>query len=68
MAYFFYIQIYLQDVNTHTSVPDSIKMFLVNQFTCRTLAVRGVRVLPRQVMAGTAVKNRHKRKNCSRRV
>jgi hypothetical protein len=54
---FFYIKIYLQDVNTYTSVPGSIKLFLVNQFTCRTLAVRGVTVLPRQVMtAGTAVK------------
>jgi hypothetical protein len=31
----------LQDVNTHTSVPDITKLFLVNQFTCRTLAVRG---------------------------
>jgi hypothetical protein len=35
------VKIYLQDVNTHTSVPDSTKLFLVNQFTCRTLAVRG---------------------------
>jgi hypothetical protein len=40
-AAFFFIKIYLQDVNKYTSVPDSIKLFLVNQFTCRTLAVRG---------------------------
>jgi hypothetical protein len=53
---FFLIKIYLQDVNTYTSVPDSIKLFLVNQFTCRPFAVRGVTVLPRQVMRGTAVK------------
>jgi hypothetical protein len=33
-----------------------MKLFLVNQFTCRTLAVRGVTVLPRQVKAGTEVK------------
>jgi hypothetical protein len=37
----FYKIFYLQDVNTYTSVSDSIKLFLVNQFTCRTLAVRG---------------------------
>jgi hypothetical protein len=37
----FFVNIYLQDVNTHTSVPDSTKLFLDNQFTCRTLAVRG---------------------------
>jgi hypothetical protein len=59
----FFIKIYLQDVNKYTSVPDSIKLFLVNQCTCRTLAVRGVTVLPRQVMVGTAVKKWHKRKN-----
>jgi hypothetical protein len=60
--YFFFIKNYLQDVTTHTSVPDSIKLFLINQFTCRTLAVRGVTVLTRQVMGGTAVKKWHKRK------
>jgi hypothetical protein len=48
-VYFFFIKIYLQDVNTYISVPESIKLFLANQFTCRTLAVRGVTVLPRQV-------------------
>jgi hypothetical protein len=37
----FFCKNYLQDVNTHTSVPDSTKLFLVNQFTCRILAVRG---------------------------
>jgi hypothetical protein len=52
--------IYLQYVNTHTSVPDSTKLFMSNQFTCRTLAVRGVTVLPGQVMGGTAVKKWHK--------
>jgi hypothetical protein len=56
---FLLIKIYLQDVNTYTSVPDSIKLFLVNQLTCRTLAVRGVTVLPRQVIGGTAVKSSH---------
>jgi hypothetical protein len=40
-SYFIFIKIYLQDVNTHTSVPDNIKLFLVNQFICRTLAERG---------------------------
>jgi hypothetical protein len=63
---FFFVKIYLQDVNTHTSAPDSRKLFLVNQFTCRTLAVRGghgATSLPRQVMGGTAVKKWHKRKN-----
>jgi hypothetical protein len=59
---FFFVKIYLQDVNTHTSVPDITKLFLVNQFTCRTLAVRRVTVLPGQVMGGTAVKKWHKRK------
>jgi hypothetical protein len=62
---FFFVKIYLQDVNTHTSVLDSTKLFLVSQFTCRTLAVRGVTVLPRQVMGGTAVKIWHKRINTS---
>jgi hypothetical protein len=38
---FFFVKIYLQDVNTHTSVQDITKLFLVNQFTCITLAVRG---------------------------
>jgi hypothetical protein len=59
---FFLFNFYLQDVNTYTSVPDSTKLFLVNQFTCRTLAVRGVTVLSRRVMGGTAVKKWHKRK------
>jgi hypothetical protein len=36
-----FAKIYLQAVNTHTAVPDSTKLFLVNQFTCRTLAERG---------------------------
>jgi hypothetical protein len=40
---FFFINIYLQDVNTYTSVPDSIQLFLVNQFSCITLAVRVAR-------------------------
>jgi hypothetical protein len=31
----------LQDVNTHASVQDITELFLVNQFTCITLAVRG---------------------------
>jgi hypothetical protein len=39
--FFLFVKIYLQDVNIHTSVPDSTKLFLVNQFTCKTLAVRG---------------------------
>jgi hypothetical protein len=41
--FFFFFLIYLQDVNTHTSVQDITKLFLVNQFTCITLAVRGGR-------------------------
>jgi hypothetical protein len=52
----FYKNLFATDLNTHTSVPDSTKLFLVNQFTCRTLAVRGVTVLPGQVTSGTAVK------------
>jgi hypothetical protein len=40
-VFFFFVKIYLQDVNTYTSVPDSTKLFLVNQFTCRTLAEQG---------------------------
>jgi hypothetical protein len=38
---FFLKKNYFQHVNTYTSVPDSMKLSLVNQFTCRTLAVRG---------------------------
>jgi hypothetical protein len=63
LLFFFFVKIYLQYVNTHTSVSDSTKLFLVNQFTCRTLAVRGVTVPPGQVMGSTAVKKWHKRKN-----
>jgi hypothetical protein len=59
----FFIKNYLQDVNTHTSVPDSIKIVPGQPISCSTLAVRGVTVLPRQVMGGTAVKKWHKRKN-----
>jgi hypothetical protein len=33
--------IYLQDVNTHTSVPDSTKIVPGQPIFCRTLAVRG---------------------------
>jgi hypothetical protein len=41
---FFFIKIDLQDVNTHTSVPGSIKLFLVNQFFLRnTRCARGSR-------------------------
>jgi hypothetical protein len=60
---FFCVKISLQDVNTHTSVPDSTKLFPVNQFPAEHCAVRGVTVLPGQVMGGTAVKKWHKRKN-----
>jgi hypothetical protein len=33
-CFFFSVKIYLQDVNTHTSVQDITKLFLANQFTC----------------------------------
>jgi hypothetical protein len=39
--YFFFVKIYLQDVNTHTSVPDSTKLVPGQPISCRTLAVRG---------------------------
>jgi hypothetical protein len=57
---FFFVKIYLQYVNTHTSVPDSTKIVPGQPISHRTLAVRGVTVLPRQVMGGTAVKKWHK--------
>jgi hypothetical protein len=61
--FFFCVKIYFQDVNTHTSVPDSTKIVPCQPISCRTLAVRGVTMLPGQVMGGTAVKKWHKRKN-----
>jgi hypothetical protein len=69
MMVFFFIKIYLLYGDTHTSVPYSIQLFLVNQFSYITLAVRGVTVPPRRVMAGTAVKTwAQRKKHCRRRV
>jgi hypothetical protein len=55
-VFFVVVKIYLQDVNTHTAVPDSTKIVPGQPISCRTLAVRGV--LPRQMMGGTAVKKK----------
>jgi hypothetical protein len=60
--YLFYKNLFARDLNTHTSVPKVQKLFLSNQFTCRTLAVRGVTLLPRQVAAGVAVKKKSQKK------
>jgi hypothetical protein len=38
---FFLVKIYLQYVNTHTSVPGSTKIVPGQPISCRTLAVRG---------------------------
>jgi hypothetical protein len=59
-SFFFFVKMYLQEVNTHTSGPDSTKIGPGQPISCRTPAVRGVTVLPRQVMGGTAVKKKVK--------
>jgi hypothetical protein len=41
MGNFFFVKIYFQYVNTHTSVPDSTKIVPGQPISCRTLAVRG---------------------------
>jgi hypothetical protein len=63
VIYIFFNKIYLQYINTLTSVLDSTKIVPGQPISCRTLAVRGVTVLPGQVMGGTAGKKWHKRKN-----
>jgi hypothetical protein len=40
---FLFVKIYLQYVNTHTSVPDSTKLFLVNQFPAEHSLCEGSR-------------------------
>jgi hypothetical protein len=52
----------LQEVNTHTSVPESTKIVPDNQFPAEYSLCEEVTVLSRQGMEGTAVKNGTKEK------
>jgi hypothetical protein len=61
--FFFFLNknLFARCKNTHISTRP-YKIFTGQPISCRTLAVRGVTVLPGQVTAGTAVKKWHKGK------
>jgi hypothetical protein len=67
--FFFFVKMYLQYVNTHTSVPDSTKIVPGQPISCRTHAVRGGHGATSSGDGRySSEKMAQKKKHCSRRV